>query len=53
MALFDGCQIVPDLTTAVGFKEKTQLRKDITSNGGIVSFIVTKKVNIYIIQISF
>ncbi|XP_060597096.1 uncharacterized protein LOC132751015 isoform X2 [Ruditapes philippinarum] len=43
MALFEGCQIVLDLTTAVRFKEKTQMRKDITSNGGIVSFIVTKK----------
>ncbi|XP_053398285.1 protein mono-ADP-ribosyltransferase PARP4-like [Mercenaria mercenaria] len=43
MALFEGCQIVLDLTTAVKFKEKTAIRKDITSNGGIVSFIVTKK----------
>jgi len=44
MALFEGCQIVLELTTSVKFKEKAQLRKDITSNGGVVSFIVTKKV---------
>ncbi|KAL4233481.1 Protein mono-ADP-ribosyltransferase parp4 [Mactra antiquata] len=43
MAVFEGLLIVPDLTTSMKFKDKSQLRKDITSNGGIVSYIVTKK----------
>ena len=42
--VFTGCQIALDLTTSVKFKEKANLRKSITENGGIVSYIVTKKV---------
>ena len=42
--IFSGCQIALDLTTSVKFKEKAKLRRSITDNGGIVSYIVTKKV---------
>ena len=42
--VFSGCQIALDLTTSVKFKEKAKLRTSITDNGGVVSYIVTKKV---------
>ncbi|XP_041352469.1 protein mono-ADP-ribosyltransferase PARP4-like isoform X2 [Gigantopelta aegis] len=41
--VFSGCQIVLDLTTSVAFKKKVEIKKKIIENGGIVSFIVTKK----------
>ncbi|XP_072018403.1 protein mono-ADP-ribosyltransferase PARP4-like [Amphiura filiformis] len=42
--IFHGCQIVLDLDAAqVRFKQKQELRKKITDNGGIVSYIITKK----------
>ncbi|XP_056015621.1 uncharacterized protein LOC125677683 isoform X3 [Ostrea edulis] len=41
--VFAGCQIVLDLSTSVGFKKKQEIRKTITENGGIISYIVTKK----------
>ena len=44
MKIFNGCQIVLDLSTSVGFKKKQEIRKKITDNGGIISYIVTKKV---------
>ncbi|XP_071133573.1 uncharacterized protein [Mytilus edulis] len=43
MSIFSDCQIVLDLTTSVNFKKKTEIRKKITENGGIISYIVTKK----------
>ncbi|XP_061177489.1 protein mono-ADP-ribosyltransferase PARP4-like [Saccostrea echinata] len=41
--VFAGCQVVLDLSTSVGFKKKQEVRKTITNNGGIISYIVTKK----------
>ncbi|XP_052710583.1 protein mono-ADP-ribosyltransferase PARP4-like isoform X3 [Crassostrea angulata] len=38
-----GCQIVLDLSTSVGFKKKQEVRSTITQNGGVISYIVTKK----------
>ncbi|XP_063404028.1 uncharacterized protein LOC134687563 isoform X2 [Mytilus trossulus] len=43
MSIFSDCQIVLDLTTSVNFKKKTEIRKIITNNGGVISYIVTKK----------
>ncbi|CAG2243592.1 PARP2_3_4 [Mytilus edulis] len=43
MSIFIDYQIVLDLTTSVNFKKKTEIRKKITENGGIISYIVTKK----------
>ena len=51
--VFSGCQIVLDLTTSVRFKEKAQLRKSITDNGGVVSYIVTKKVTLKCCTVSY
>ena len=45
MGVFTGCQVVFDLTTKVRFKEKVSLKRLVIDNGGIVSYIVTKKVN--------
>jgi len=48
--IFHRCQIVLDLDAAqVRFKQKQELRKKITDNGGIVSYIITKKVHVIII----
>ena len=44
MSLFNDCQIALDLGYSVGFKKKAELRKTIIEHGGIVSYIVTKKV---------
>ena len=48
--VFSGCQIVLDLTASVPFKKKVEIKKKIIENGGIVSFIVTKKVQTYLIR---
>lgn len=45
MSLFNDCQIALDLGISVGFKKKVELRKTIIEHGGIVSYIVTKKVS--------
>ncbi|XP_065927969.1 protein mono-ADP-ribosyltransferase PARP4 isoform X5 [Magallana gigas] len=41
--VLSGCQIVLDLSTSVGFKKKQEVRSTITQNGGVISYIVTKK----------
>ncbi|XP_046570901.1 protein mono-ADP-ribosyltransferase PARP4-like [Haliotis rubra] len=43
MGVFSTCVIALDLTTSVSFKKKVEIKKKILDNGGIVSFIVTKK----------
>ena len=45
MGVFDGCQIALDLDSSIRFKEKLELKKKVIGNGGIISFIVTKKVS--------
>ena len=45
MAVFNNCQIALDLGMNVGFKKKVEVRKTIIEYGGIVSYIVTKKVS--------
>ena len=47
MDIFDGCQITLELDSSVRFKEKLELKKKVTDNGGIISFIVTKKVFVH------
>ena len=44
MSVFEGCQVTLELDSSLGFKKKTELKKKIIENGGIISFIVTKKV---------
>jgi butyrate kinase len=44
MAVFHNCEIVLDLTTSINFKKKQEFREKITRNGGVISYIVTKKV---------
>ncbi|XP_055887848.1 protein mono-ADP-ribosyltransferase PARP4-like isoform X2 [Biomphalaria glabrata] len=43
MAIFKGIQIAADFGYNLGFKKKLEMRKKIVENGGIISFIVTKK----------
>lgn len=44
--IFEGLQFVLDSSsfTYVPFKKKQKLREDITTNGGVISYILTKKV---------
>ena len=44
MGVFDGCQVTLELDSSVRFKQKLELKKKVIDNGGIISFIVTKKV---------
>ena len=44
MNLFEGVHIAVDLSTSITFKQKVNIRKLITDNGGVVSYMVTKKV---------
>ena len=42
--MFEGCQLTLELDSSMPFKKKVALKRSITENGGIISFIVTKKV---------
>jgi hypothetical protein len=44
MGIFSNCQIVLEFGTSIRFKEKKALRTDVTDNGGVISYIITKKV---------
>ena len=46
MNIFSGCLIALELGSNIPFKKKQQLRKTVTDNGGVVSFIITKKVGV-------
>lgn len=52
MNIFSGCQIALELGINVPFKKKQQLRKTITDNDGVVSFVLTKKVSIFTYTLS-
>ena len=42
--MFSGKILTLDLENSVSLKEKQILRKYVTENGGVISYIVTKKV---------
>ncbi len=44
MAVFSDCQVTLELDSSVPFKKKLELKRKVIDNGGIISFIVTKKV---------
>ncbi|XP_070569266.1 protein mono-ADP-ribosyltransferase PARP4-like [Ptychodera flava] len=50
MGIFKGYQITLELSTNVPFKKKQELRKKITNNDGIVSYIITKKSNYLVVS---
>ena len=41
MKIFTDCHFVLELDFTVSFKEKTALKKKITDNGGVISFLIT------------
>lgn len=49
--LFYGCQITLELDSSIPFKKKTAVKQAVIDNGGIISFIVTKKVLMHDITI--
>ena len=44
MKVFQDCIVVLEFDTLTSYKEKTQWRKKVTENGGIVSYVLTKRV---------
>jgi len=46
MGVFSGLQITLELSSSVPAKRKLELKKLITDNDGIISFIITKKVKL-------
>ena len=44
--MFSDCQITLELDSSLPFKGKLELKRKIVDNGGIISFIVTKKVRL-------
>ena len=44
MAVFAGCQIALELDSSLPFKKKMAVKREVIEHGGVVSFIVTKKV---------
>ena len=46
MGIFSKCQIALDLDTSLGFKKKAAIKSQVIENDGIISYIVTKKVNL-------
>ena len=44
MAVFSECQLTLELDSLLPFKGKLELKRKIIDNGGVISFIVTKKV---------
>ena len=48
MGIFSRCQVALELDSCVNFKKKAALKKKIIDNDGIVSFIVTKKVVVFL-----
>ncbi|XP_064627264.1 protein mono-ADP-ribosyltransferase PARP4-like isoform X2 [Lineus longissimus] len=43
MGIFSNCQAVLEFGTSIRFKEKKALQTDVTDNGGVISYIITKK----------
>ena len=48
MGILSRCQVALELDSCVNFKKKAALKKKIIDNDGIVSFIVTKKVVVFL-----
>ena len=48
MGIFSRCQVALELDSCVNLKKKAALKKKIIDNDGIVSFIVTKKVVVFL-----
>ena len=50
MSVFEGCQVTLEVDSSLGFRKKAELKSKIIENGGIVSFIVTKKVSDFFVD---
>ena len=51
MKVFQNCTVVLEFDTVTSFKEKTLWRKKITDNGGIVSYVLTKRVGLIFLEV--
>ena len=52
--IFRGVQFTVDFASSLlSFREKQDIRKSIVDNGGILSYILTKQVQLTFIQITF
>lgn len=46
MKVFSNCIVVLEFDAATSYKDKAAWRKKISDNGGVISYILTRKVNI-------
>lgn len=44
MGIFRNCRIALELSTSLPWKQKQEIKKIVASNGGVVSYIVTRQV---------
>ncbi|KAL3858028.1 hypothetical protein ACJMK2_012644 [Sinanodonta woodiana] len=49
MKIFKNCTVVLLFDTNTSFKEKTSWKKKITNNGGVISYIVTKRASLIVL----
>ena len=47
MGVFSECQVALELDSSLPFKKKLALKRKVIDNGGVISFIVTKKVSVF------
>ena len=46
MKVFTNCMVVLEFDSSMSYKEKDAWRKKITDNGGVISYIFTRKVSL-------
>ncbi|XP_062507413.1 protein mono-ADP-ribosyltransferase PARP4-like isoform X2 [Corticium candelabrum] len=50
MGIFSRCQIALELTTSLSWKRKQEIKKSVTANDGIVSYIITKQTRFVVVS---
>ncbi|XP_053376593.1 uncharacterized protein LOC123533425 [Mercenaria mercenaria] len=49
MKVFTNCTVVVEFEATTSYKEKCKWRKTITDNGGVISYILTKKASFFVV----
>ncbi len=44
--VFADCHVVLELSSALNFKQKKAIKEAVTKHGGVISYIITKKVRV-------
>ena len=53
MGVFNGCTVAFELSTTLSFKEKQCLRSLVKDEGGVISYILTKKVSQQLFMVTY